>query len=66
VFFKVLAAIVTADAVDRRMRNQQHAAWAAEYARRHAVAAARLAAADANVSAAGSDQWEPGAPERRA
>jgi hypothetical protein len=37
-FFKVLAAIVTADAVDRRMREQQRRKWAAERARRQASA----------------------------
>jgi hypothetical protein len=32
VFFKVLAAIVTADAFDRHMREQQHRAWASQMA----------------------------------
>lgn len=39
-FFRVLAAIVTADAIDRRMRDQQRRAWAAEQARRQAGAPA--------------------------
>ncbi len=39
-FFRVLAAIVTADAIDRRMREQQRRAWAAEQARRQAGAPA--------------------------
>ena len=38
-FFRVLAAIVTADAIDRRMRDQQRRAWAAEQARRQGGAA---------------------------
>ncbi len=33
-FFKVLAAIVTADAFNRHMREQQHRAWAAATATR--------------------------------
>ena len=37
-FFRVLAAIVTADAVDRRMREQQRRKWAAEQARHQASA----------------------------
>ena len=36
-FFKVLAAIVTADAFDRRRREQQHRAWIAEDAWRREV-----------------------------
>jgi hypothetical protein len=39
-FFKVLAAIVTADAFDRHMREQQHRAWAAEAAAPHGAIAA--------------------------
>ena len=39
-FFRVLAAIVTADAIDRRMRDQQRRAWAAEQARCRAGAPA--------------------------
>lgn len=39
-FFRVRAAIVTADAIDRRMREQQRRVWAAEQARRQAGAPA--------------------------
>lgn len=39
-FFKVLAAIVSADAFDRHRRRQQHHAWALEDARRQAAQAA--------------------------
>lgn len=38
-FFRVLAAIVTADAIDRHVREQQRRVWAAEPARRRAGAA---------------------------
>ena len=63
-FFRVLAAMVTADAFDRRMREQQRRAWLAQdQLRRRAIAAPTIAP--------GSDPtrrqhagWDSAAPER--
>jgi hypothetical protein len=57
-FIRALITMLTADAVDRHMREQQHKAWLAEYEAR-AVAAAR--AAVASESALG---YDPARPER--
>jgi hypothetical protein len=65
-FFRVLAAIVTADAFDRQMRAQQHRALVAEEARRQAAAPAAATAASevAPPRAAHSESWDSSAPER--
>jgi hypothetical protein len=52
-FLKALAAMVTADAIDRHRREQQRRAWLAEDARRHASHAAPAAWPDPR--AAGDD-----------
>jgi hypothetical protein len=62
VFFKVLAAIVTADAFDRHMREQQHRAWAAQEAPHGAGAPASASPGGSQV--AGVSSWDSGAPER--
>jgi hypothetical protein len=64
VFFKVLAAIVTADAFDRHMREQQHQAWAAQEAS-HGAGAPDAASSDGSqLAPAGVSGWDSGAPER--
>jgi hypothetical protein len=57
VFFKVLAAIVTADAFDRHMREQQYRAWLAQDELRKGGAAAP-------VTAPGSDATAPWRADR--
>ena len=59
-FFRVLAAIVTADAFDRHLREQQRRAWAAEEARRQA--AASTAGSPAQAAPAGRDLRAPERP----
>lgn len=61
-FFKVLAAIVTADALDRHMREQQHRAWiAGDAARRDACTVpGRRPSRASDVER----WWEAEAPER--
>jgi hypothetical protein len=57
-FLKALAAMVTADAIDRHRRQQQRQAWLAEDARRHAGHVAVAAWPDphrAGDDAVGSD-----------
>ncbi len=63
-FIKVLAAIVTADAFDRRMRAQQRRVWVAEDVRRHAAAGALTAASGSRRIPAGGTRWNLDAPER--
>jgi hypothetical protein len=58
---KVFAAIVTADAVDRHMREQQHRAWVAEDARRRADQAPGT---DPRRLTGPSAGWDAAAPER--
>jgi hypothetical protein len=58
---KVFAAIVTADAIDRHMREQQHRAWIAEDARGQADRAPGLDPRRPTVTRAG---WDAAAPER--
>ena len=41
-FFRVLAAMVTADAFDRHQRQQQHRAWLAEGARQQTTQAGAM------------------------
>lgn len=65
-FFRVLAAIVTADAFDRHMREQQRCAWGAEEARRQAAASALPPAPGAGVPTAPGGAWDSRAPERPA
>ena len=61
-FFKVLTAIVTADAFDRHMREQQHRAWMADEARRQAAALAPTATPSPGRTAVDASAWT--APER--
>lgn len=61
-FFKVLTAIVTADAFDRHMREQQHRAWVAEEARRQAAAVTPMATPGQDRTSADASAWS--APER--
>ena len=63
-FFKVLAAIVTADAFDRRMRAQQRRLWVAEDARQQAAASAPTVAWSSSRIPAGGNRWNWDAPER--
>ena len=63
-FFKVLAAIVTADAFDRRMRAQQRRVWVVKDARRDAAAAVPTAASDSRRIPARGTRWNLDAPER--
>jgi hypothetical protein len=64
VFFKVLAAIVTADAFDRHMREQQHRAWVAHEASHGAGAPDAGSPHGSLPAAAGVPDWDSGAPER--
>ena len=64
VFFEVLAAIVTADAFDRHMREQQHRAWIAQDAPRGARAAAPASGHPSGPTSGGPSGWDAGAPER--
>jgi len=57
-FIRALFTMLAADAVDRHMREQQHAAWLAEYEAR-AAAAARAAA-----TSGGPLAYDPARPER--
>lgn len=61
-FFKVLTAIVTADAFDRHMRDQQHRAWIAEEARRQPAAVTPTATPGPDWTAVDVSAWT--APER--
>jgi hypothetical protein len=62
-FFKVLAAIVTADAFDRHMREQQHRAWAAEAAAPHGRTPA-ASRAPLGTQANDAPAWDLQRPER--
>jgi len=57
-FIRALIIMLAADAVDRRMREQQHKAWLAEYEARSAVAAR------AAVASPGPLAYDPARPER--
>jgi len=63
-FFKVLAAIVTADAFDRRMRTQQRRLWMAEDARQQAATSAPTVARSSSRIPAEGTRWNRDAPER--
>ena len=63
-FFKVLAAIVTADAFDRRMRAQQRRLWVAEDASQQAADSAPTVAWGSGRIPAGGTRWNLDAPER--
>ena len=63
-FFKVLAAVVTADAFDRRMRAQQRRLWVAEDARRQAASSAPTVAWGSSRIPASGTRWNQDAPER--
>lgn len=63
-FFKVLAAIVTADAFDRHMRGQQHRARVAEEERRRATPGTLFAPPGFPASSSGRPPWNARAPER--
>jgi hypothetical protein len=63
-FFKVLAAIVTADAFDRRMRAQQRRVWVEGEARRNAAAGVPTTESGSRRIPAGGTRWNFDAPER--
>ena len=63
-FFKVLAAMVTADAFDRRMREQQRRAWLAQDQLRRSGTAAPLTAPDSAPTGRQPAGWDSRAPER--
>ena len=63
-FFKILAAIVTADAFDRRMRAQQRRLWVAEDARQHAAASVPTVAWGSGRIPSEGTRWNLDAPER--
>ena len=63
-FFKVLAAIVTADAFDRRMRAQQRRQWVAEDARQQTAASAPTVAWGSGHIPTGGTRWNLDTPER--
>jgi len=63
-FFKVLAAIVTADAFDRRIRAQQPKVWVEAEARRAAAAGLPITESGSRRIPAGDTRWNFAAPER--
>ena len=63
-FFKVLAAIVTADAFDRRMRAHQRRMWVPEDARQDAAASVPTVACGSGRIRAEGTRWNLDAPER--
>jgi hypothetical protein len=60
-FFRVLAALVAADALDRHEREREHAAWAAAEADRLMAACVERLTIGPARKAPG---WDPRAPER--
>ncbi|HEY8770414.1 MAG TPA: hypothetical protein VIM03_07710 [Thermoleophilaceae bacterium] len=63
-FFKVLAAMVTADAFDRHAREQQRRAWAGANARSTGVTGALPHARPALEPPGGAHRLDMQAPER--
>jgi hypothetical protein len=65
-FFKALVAMVTADAVDRRMRDRQYKTWVAAEQRRAAAADPGLRGAQQQLESARIDERRLNlrAPER--
>ena len=63
-FFKVLAAIVTADTFDRHMRAQQRRVWMTEDARREGAVGVPAAASKSRWIPPGETRWNLRAPER--
>lgn len=61
-FFKVLAAIVTADAFDRHARERRYRAWIGEDAGRREVGIAPMP--DRPSAPAEPRRWDLSAPER--
>ncbi len=64
-FFRVLAAMVTADAFDRRMREQQRRAWLAQDQLRRSGPAAPMISPRSAPPDAQPAGWDSAAPERR-
>jgi hypothetical protein len=61
--FKFFAAMVTADAIDRHLREQQHRAWIAEDERRANHAALKRGAGERHYIGARAG-WDSTRPER--
>lgn len=64
--FKFFAAMITADAIDRHAREQQHRAWVAEDERRRASHAALESGAGQRPDAGRHSAWDSTVPERPA